>query len=301
MKQIIFLTILLLSLNAYAEKITGETCGDDCEWSLENGVLTIKGSGRINDYSRNCTCHDYECCSTNAPWFQHQENITKVVIQNKSDTEKFTSIGSHAFEDMHSTREVVLPNGLVSIENEAFHANLALEKINLPDTLQEIGNWGLSSTNLSSIDIPSSVSSIGYAAFTSSALQTLIIPDNVSLSSRICDSCGSLTTVELGENALIVNEGGGYAPFNDTPLLQNFYCSEKDKEACKEMLVRSNKSEDLLKIYSKKGNRYIYDGKMYSSLSDISRGNIFIPKRIYTVQEANSASGKKNSVMIRYK
>ena len=42
------------------------------------------------------------------------------------------------------------------------------------------------------------------------------------------------------------------------------------------------------------------DGKFYASIHDYLSGN-HLPKRIYTVQEANEVAGKKNNVMIRYK
>ena len=61
-----FLTFCCLPVHVYAGTITGSACGDDCTWHLDDGVLTVVGSGRINEYQRECTDMG---CTTDAPWF----------------------------------------------------------------------------------------------------------------------------------------------------------------------------------------------------------------------------------------
>ena len=277
MKRTLFILGVLISFNAYGDAITGDTCGDDCSWRLENGVLTVTGSGRIKGYNRDCSnLESTGRCTTDAPWFDYEENIEKVVIQNKSDNEKFETIGHNAFEDMFYTKEIILPEGIKTIENEAFHNNVALETINLPNTLETISHWGLSSTNLSEINIPDSVTAIGTAAFTSSSLQSLNIPNGATIYGRICDSCEQLETVVFGEN-ITIDTGGENFPFLNTPLLQNVYCQQKDIEFCQRILQDSYKSaaeiENLLKTYTNEAGVYtLEDGTMFASQNDMMKG-----------------------------
>ncbi len=361
MKRTLFILGVLISFNAYGDAITGDTCGDDCSWRLENGVLTVTGSGRIKGYNRDCSnLESTGKCTTDAPWFDYAENIEKVVIQNKSDNEKFETIGHNAFEDMFYTKEIILPEGIKTIENEAFHGNVALETINLPNTLETISHWGLSSTNLSEINIPDSVTAIGTAAFSSSSLQSLNIPNGATIYGRICDSCEQLETVVFGEN-ITIDTGGENFPFVNTPLLQNVYCQQKDIEFCQRILQDSYKSaaeiENLLKTYTNEAGVYtledgtmfasqndmmnganacvdmdtckaavlknkgyclsdeicaamvasenanhpiVYKNKSYASVDDLLKGK-YLPKRIYTIDEANAVAGDKNRVSIKYR
>jgi len=48
------------------------------------------------------------------------------------------------------------------------------------------------------------------------------------------------------------------------------------------------------------GNQIFHNNRFYNSANDILSGN-YDKKRIYTIDEANRASGKKNTFKIRYK
>jgi hypothetical protein len=73
---------------------------------------------------------------------------------------------------------------------------------------------------------------------------------------------------------------------------------------CQAALLNSGKTEQeidkILKSYTKEGNRYVSDGQKYKTLADMSRATNAV-KRIYTVNEANQLSGKKNKLILRYK
>ena len=51
---------------------------------------------------------------------------------------------------------------------------------------------------------------------------------------------------------------------------------------------------------SKQNAPFIVGGKFYASLDDLAQGK-YIPKRIYTIDEANRVAGEKNRVSIRYR
>lgn len=134
-------------------------------------------------------------------------------------------------------------------------------------------------TNLIDAQIDDSVTSIGRSSFQqNSSLQTLIIPKSVT--QMYVDVFGSV------------------------PQTASIYCSEEMKSSCVNAFsskLTEEQINNMLKIYTTNGERYVFDGKEYKSLKDYRNNHEYLPKRIYTVNEANEASGKKNSVMIRYK
>lgn len=104
MKQLYLLLItLLVSLSAYAEK--SGTCGDNLQWKLtDEGVLTITGTGEMQDWNR----------SKPSPWHA-DKSVKQVIIGNG-----VTTIGSSAFSDCDSLTSVTIPNSVTTIGSGAF-------------------------------------------------------------------------------------------------------------------------------------------------------------------------------------
>jgi hypothetical protein len=65
-----------------ADPVTSGTCGENVTWTLENGTLTISGTGDMTEYSG----------INGIPWYGNRNNITSVVIE-----EGVTYIGQMAF------------------------------------------------------------------------------------------------------------------------------------------------------------------------------------------------------------
>ena len=63
------------------------TCGENVNWALyDDGTLVISGSGKMTDF--------YASESGPAPWYEHSEMITTVVVENG-----VTTLGDYAFRD----------------------------------------------------------------------------------------------------------------------------------------------------------------------------------------------------------
>ena len=77
-----------------------------------------------------------------------------------------TSIGNEAFYECSSLTSVTIPDGVMSIEDDAFRYCENLTSVTISDSVTSIGDRAFSScSSLSSVTIPDSVTSIGDGAF----------------------------------------------------------------------------------------------------------------------------------------
>ena len=89
--------------------------------------------------------------------------VTDIVIPNG-----ITTINDYAFYRLSSLRTVVIPDGVTSIGKEAFYSCSNLVNITIPDSVTTIGEKAFESChNLVSITLGTSVASIGSSAFSS--------------------------------------------------------------------------------------------------------------------------------------
>ena len=137
-----FMTVPAVAATEAAEETTEATkpvrgefeCGDDLTWSYADGVLTIKGSGEMDDYEKT------------APWADHKNEIEKVVLEG------VTYIGARAFYDFDSLSIVEFGSKLKEIGKEAFRSCEELKTITLPSSFKIFGESSfLGCTNLQEI------------------------------------------------------------------------------------------------------------------------------------------------------
>ena len=148
---------------------TSGTCGENLTWTLNDGVLTISGTGKMTDY-------DYEGDSP----FYNRKDIKSVVIKSGVTSignyafysckslssitipSSVTSIGYNAFEGCEDLTSVTLPNSIDSINLKTFMCCYSLESVTLPDSITGIYTGAFyGCKKLKNINIPSSVTSIG--------------------------------------------------------------------------------------------------------------------------------------------
>ena len=134
------------------------TCGDNLTWTLDDeGVLTISGTGKMDDYDSTYNS-DMGSYVTTASWGSAPK---QVVIKNG-----VTSIGQFAFYNCSSLTNVTIPNSVTSIGDNAFSYCRSLPDATIPDGLISIGSYSFDNcSSLTSVTIPSSVTSIGHHAF----------------------------------------------------------------------------------------------------------------------------------------
>ena len=96
------------------------TCGENLTWMLDNGTLTISGTGDIDDT-------------------QNFSDVTSESIERVIFEEGTTSIGDFAFSFCADLKSVTLPDSLSKIGVGAFNFCESLTEIKIPANVSEIG------------------------------------------------------------------------------------------------------------------------------------------------------------------
>ena len=165
------------------------------------------------------------------------------------------------YEYRNSIESVIVGSGISNISYAAFWNHLQLQNVkfetdaNGQTALTSIDSWAFGETHISDIVIPDTVTDVGYYAFAISSvngpkLMNVVIPDSLK---------------NIGENAFAsqLREGA------------NFYCPADKADMCREALSNSDKTQQeinqMLKIYTKEGNRYVLDGQKYKTLADMQK------------------------------
>ena len=130
------------------------TCGEDLTWSLDDkGVLTISGTGNMEDYT----------LLSKAPWSDHAQDITSIVVKDG-----VTSIGDNAFINCNKVEQVSLSNDVETIGDYSFSGCTSLTDITLPNGLKTVPNGAFAlCTGLKTVTVPKSVTEVGTLAFSS--------------------------------------------------------------------------------------------------------------------------------------
>ncbi len=169
-----------------AFKENSGTCGENLTWSLdENGVLTISGTGEMENFSSGWS----------VPWKDSFDDITSVVIE-----EGVTSIGDNAFIECNNLTTIKIPDSMTSIGESAFYSCDSLTSVKIPDNVTDIGERAFyECISLESVDMSDSVTNIGYATFAGcTSLTSIEIPGNVTIiEASAFNNCTSLTSVKL--------------------------------------------------------------------------------------------------------
>ncbi len=119
-----------------------------------------------------------------------------------------TEIAEGAFNRCNKTLTgVVLPERLVKIGASAFSGCRSLRSVNLPESLEYIGNDAFYGTAITSIDLPDGLKSIGDNAFSDSGLTSVVIPGSVSYMGKSAfESCNDLRNVIVEEGVRIIGD-----------------------------------------------------------------------------------------------
>ena len=120
----------------------------------------------------------------------------------------------YGFSNCKKLTNVVLQDGVTSVDNDAFFHCTSLTNITIPNTVTRIADWAFAGcSGLTSITIPNSVTSVGSYAFSNcTSLTSLTIPSSVvSIGNTAFDSCTGLTSITIEDGVKSISS---YAFFN---------------------------------------------------------------------------------------
>jgi len=166
--------------NPYGGDVTWDAYGDDfaeITWSVEDGVLTVSGEGRMPDYNQEVR-----------PW-EDDGMITEIVVE-----EGITHIGRDAFSYMQNITKVTLPDSVTSIGQEAFSGCSRLTQVDLGQGVVEIAagafDW---CWRLEQITLPASLEQLDCAFAGCSALEAIYVAEG---NTDFCSVDGILFNME---------------------------------------------------------------------------------------------------------
>lgn len=169
----------------------GIQCGENVWAILQNGVLTLEGTGDMWNYSSEKGVID-------SPFYKDGSKISKIVIG-----EGITTVGAYAFamtpcveveigKDVKqikqrafykcaNLRSIVIPGNVEWIVAGAFRECSALSYCSLSEGIQIIGSHAFYGTHLTSITLPESLQQLGQFSFMNTLITRVTIPAGVKL------------------------------------------------------------------------------------------------------------------------
>ena len=198
-------------------------CGEDLNWELlSDGTLHIFGTGPMYDYVK---------YSEPSPWYRYRcepylsEDGSKILNPPGSSAAEYMSasayyndnpkgwhynrividegvtyIGNWAFYRV-CVDELTIPEGVEATGHFAIRYSPTLKKVNLPDSLVELGDFGISRNQvLTTVNIGNGLKWAGKAAFADNpSLNELILPDTcVSINEQLNEPYGNINYTNQG-------------------------------------------------------------------------------------------------------
>lgn len=181
--------------------------------TTDNTCFSYNASGVITKYDYSCGNEvsipesidgvNIKSIATNA--FVASDNTKPLQSINMENASYLTTF---SFSDFTNLKHATLPRTLVEIPQKAFF-NCPLTTINLPGTVEKIGNYAFKKTSLSgSLYLPNSLKTIGIGAFDSLKLTgTLTIPDSVTTISNEAFYNNKFTKLVISQNSSLTTIG----------------------------------------------------------------------------------------------
>ncbi len=303
MKKTVLILALITSFNAYTYEGTisqSGSCGAtdaDCHYDLyDDGHLEISGSGEMSHW-------DYSLGHA-APWApdnsQGRSPVTSVNIDG------ITNIGQWAFLWCRELTDVQISDTVKTISSGAFENTGFSSTLIIPESVQRINGFAFSGFGNAKIVIEGNPQ-LKETTFFKTANATIYCQSELQCAGKGVlngvNSSGGIITYEKQNGVYILGDGSMFASANN---MTNETDACTDLDSCKAKVLKNKgyctSDESCVAIVDlENANAPIeYKNKSYASIDDLLKGK-YLPKRIYTIDEANRVAGKVNSVKIRYR
>lgn len=173
--------------NAVQETVAGSTitgaCGEHLTWTLEDGTLTIQGHAKMDDFRSQDVFTNEDLPFP--PWHDYREQITSVVIGD----------------------------GISNVGECAFFGYDTIQSVQFGSTVAEIGYHAFWGCGIGELNLPDSLNYIGESAFSFNPLTEVVLPDNLGYVERgAFDGIDQLKTVTIGPNTRLNMDFPWYGP-----------------------------------------------------------------------------------------
>lgn len=193
-----------------------------------NGVIVDISAGELSNVLSGITLTNINALKVtgtlNETDFKYiRENLTALEVLDLSGTNMtvFPNRALAFYNGENTTlKEVILPEGLISIEEAAFANCTALEKLNVPSTVNTLGRWILENTKVTSFTIPQGVTEIPASCFYGSAINTINIPPSVKTIGNWAFQDAKLTEVVIPSSVTSIGKWA-FGCDNNNPTLQS--------------------------------------------------------------------------------
>ena len=193
-----------------------------------NGVIVDISAGELSNVLSGITLTNINALKVtgtlNETDFKYiRENLTALEVLDRSGTNMtvFPNRALAFYNGENTTlKEVILPEGLISIEEAAFANCTALEKLNVPYTVNTLGRWILENTKVTSFTIPQVVTEIPASCFYGSAITTINIPPSVKTIGNWAFQNAKLTEVVIPSSVTSIGKWA-FGCENGNPALQS--------------------------------------------------------------------------------
>ena len=175
--------------------------------TIPNSVTEIRNAAFMNCSGLTSVSIPNSVTNIRNQAFQGCSGLTKVIISDIaawcgiSIESSPLSLAHHLYSDENTEiTELVIPEGVTSIGNNAFNDCDGLTSINIPNSVTSIGQYAFNDCDgFTSLTIPNSVTSIGQYAFNGcDGLTSLTIPNSVtSIGQYAFNNCSGLASINV--------------------------------------------------------------------------------------------------------
>ncbi len=152
-----------------------------------------------------CAVDESDFTIENGVLTKYNGTATEVVIPDG-----VTSIGNNAFDRCKTLTSITIPDSVTSIGDSAFKSCTSLTSITIPNSVTMIGNEAFSfCESLTSITIPNGVTKIGYEAFYDcTKLTSITMPNSVTnIDRNVFSFCESLSSITIPNSITSISSG----------------------------------------------------------------------------------------------
>ena len=143
-------------------------------YTFSDGMLTCSGGGSVY-YG---DLKDGWSQVVAIALFETDKDIIRSAVKKVVVEDRIWGIGDYAFDQCTNLTEVILPDSLNSIGDQAF-ARTSLTNIQLPSSLTHLGDFALAKSPLTEIILPDELTYLGVQTFQGCPITKLTIPASV--------------------------------------------------------------------------------------------------------------------------